>query len=836
VAAHQSPRFDINAEVVFRLGEELITDEVQALVELVKNSYDADASWVKVTIDTNGLNQNSESYPEAKGLIRVEDNGDGMSREVIQEGWLTLANSPKRLQKSKGLVSRRGRTPIGDKGLGRLGVQRLANNVEIFTRQAGAKEEIYVAYSWSDFRNTAQLSQVPLTFKELVPSSRNQGTTLLLSDLKNPETWRGESKTSELQRNLSAMISPFREVRDFAVYLELDGKTLELSEIAQQVRESAQQHYRFDFDGTTFQVKGRARLSLLEPGSLEDRQLLKSLYKLDEGEALFTYLSKKATRKRPQYVKRSTIKGWFVEFGFERKLNELDKVRRIPASKDVCNPGPFHGEVDQISLERSDDRNHALDRLSTYRQLVKDLAGIRVYRDGFGIRVGEDWLGLGKQWTQGSSYYTLKPGNVLGYVALTAKDNAVLVETTSREGFQKTPHYENFYKLMTEFVRFAGNIQEFLRRGTLDFLGGQRDLKANSDPGESAKDITRRIQEVASALGEHGDRLDEHASKLRSVANDADATLTYVRGLVGGSGETDSGIQKTVARLETSLPEVSSAVINTERFLGEIRVHLQKASDLKMLRDSLDRRWDDVQEVLSSLYESISLGLTAEILTHEIHNIADGLAKRSADLLRIPPHENIRRSVVVSYAEQVRSSVTAMRKQLAHLTPSLKYLREHKVRVDLVAFLGELAEFHNERLSNNSIAVQIRPGSTGSIYLNFNRGKLTQIFDNLIINADYWLREAIRTAQITSGVITITTGDRLVHVTDNGFGIDRAVEETLFDPFVTLKDRNEGRGLGLFVVQQLLDSENCTVSLLLERNALGRRCIFELDFTGALSG
>ena len=52
-----SLRFDINAAVVFRLGEELITDVVQALVELVKNSYDADATWVNVTIDTRRKQQ-----------------------------------------------------------------------------------------------------------------------------------------------------------------------------------------------------------------------------------------------------------------------------------------------------------------------------------------------------------------------------------------------------------------------------------------------------------------------------------------------------------------------------------------------------------------------------------------------------------------------------------------------------------------------------------------------------------------------------------------------------------------------------------------------------------
>ena len=64
-----TPRFDINAAVVFRLGEELITDVVQALVELVKNSYDADATWVKVTIDTRARNEWGRRYTDAIGVI-----------------------------------------------------------------------------------------------------------------------------------------------------------------------------------------------------------------------------------------------------------------------------------------------------------------------------------------------------------------------------------------------------------------------------------------------------------------------------------------------------------------------------------------------------------------------------------------------------------------------------------------------------------------------------------------------------------------------------------------------------------------------------------------------
>ena len=58
------PHFDIDATVVKRLGEELISDEVSAIMELVKNSYDADADWVKITISTEG------QVPEGIGVRR----------------------------------------------------------------------------------------------------------------------------------------------------------------------------------------------------------------------------------------------------------------------------------------------------------------------------------------------------------------------------------------------------------------------------------------------------------------------------------------------------------------------------------------------------------------------------------------------------------------------------------------------------------------------------------------------------------------------------------------------------------------------------------------------
>ena len=95
---------------------------------------------------------------------------------------------------------------------------------------------------------------------------------------------------------------------------------------------------------------------------------------------------------------------------------------------------------------------------------MQSLSGVRVYRDGFGIRVDKDWLGLSKASTSGSSYYGLRPANTIGYVALTARHNPQLEEKTDREGFKQTPSYANFRLLMDTVVGFTADVQDFLRR------------------------------------------------------------------------------------------------------------------------------------------------------------------------------------------------------------------------------------------------------------------------------------------------------------------------------------------------------------------------------------
>lgn len=82
------PHFDISAAVVRQLGDELVSDEVTAIVELVKNAYDADADYAHVVVNTVDPPPGVQSkFPKALGYITIEDDGIGMDRADIERGW-----------------------------------------------------------------------------------------------------------------------------------------------------------------------------------------------------------------------------------------------------------------------------------------------------------------------------------------------------------------------------------------------------------------------------------------------------------------------------------------------------------------------------------------------------------------------------------------------------------------------------------------------------------------------------------------------------------------------------------------------------------------------------
>ena len=165
---------------------------------------------------------------------------------------------------------------------------------------------------------------------------------------------------------------------------------------------------------------------------------------------------------------------------------------------------------------------------------------------------------------------------------------------------------------------------------------------------------------------------------------------------------------------------------------------------------------------------------------------------------------------------------------MKHLDSSMKYSRLKVEEFSIFDLLEkEEAQYYQDKLTNNNISFEI--DKKNDFRIKANKGRLIQVFDNLMNNSIYWLQYKEERS------IKITIDNPWVYFEDNGPGIEKAVENTLFSPFVTCKPEGEGRGLGLFIIQQLLDDCNCDIILDKERNAEGRRFRFSLNFFGLIS-
>lgn len=817
--------FDVHPSVVYQLGESLITDAVQALIELVKNCYDADARYAKVTIDTEGMTEvDGALYRTSGGRIVVEDDGFGMGLEDIESGWLMISNRKKRDLKQAKKTTPGGRTPLGDKGLGRLGIQRLGENLEIFTKSRN-EPGYHIGFSWLDFAIAPTLQHVDIHLEE-IDFPQAQGTKVVVSNLHEIDTWRGQAAIKRLEQELSRMISPYKQIRDFMVTVNVDGKPLELLEVTDKIRDLAPLRYGITFDGNKLIVEGKARLDFFRPSMPEDPDQFALFVEPDEGKSFYDFLQKD---KRAKLVglSRSKSKNWFVEFRWEKNLEDMDKVQR-DASRNECiaNPGPFSGEVDSFDLGLAAFKQQSVfDRINEYRNHIKELSGIRVYRDGFGIRVDHDWLKLGAQWTSAPSYYGLKPDNTLGYIALSARDNMDLEETTDREGFKDTPYYRNFYNLIGELKVFTTIAHEFLGRSAAEFRKKRNEELAHVDSRKTMEDISRIIKKGLVESTSHKKSLVTFRTRLEHSASESRSVVTKLRSAKEITPQLREKITDALSILEPLLDNAQKVIMQVSNYLDEI-------SALQDMGQVLEDRVDGLRRQMDDMYGTVALGLTAEALSHEIFNVAEQLAKRTKSTQIQLQKQGVSDRIILTFIEYVRSAVTALRKQMSFLSPTLRYVREQKDLIDIIGFLRELDDFYHDRLAKNNISIEIRSLNNEPLKIRMNKGKLTQIIDNIVLNSEYWLKEDISQKRIGSGIIVFEVNRPFVRVFDNGRGIDPIVEHALFEPFISAK--KQGRGLGLFIVKQLLDSESCTIGVLPERNKDKLFFKFQIDLRGAI--
>lgn len=192
-------RFTVDADLVSRLGTELVAKQETALSELVKNSYDADARSVQIRfIDSDAVG----------GTLIIQDDGVGMNKEQLVDGFMRISSSVKR---EKPISDVFGRKKAGRKGIGRFAVQRLGDQLEILTKTPDAEESFDVHFNWLNYKATKNINEISNQITLVTPHTANSGTTLIISGLK--DKW-SETAIKRVYRYLEDVLQPFSEFNE----------------------------------------------------------------------------------------------------------------------------------------------------------------------------------------------------------------------------------------------------------------------------------------------------------------------------------------------------------------------------------------------------------------------------------------------------------------------------------------------------------------------------------------------------------------------------------------------------------------------------------------------
>ena len=500
--------FRAHARLLTMLGEQLIKNERIALVELVKNAYDADAT--KVSVDFRGFGDSWANNGAAS--VVITDNGVGMSDSTLNTVWMSPATPAKAIAKRTNPVTARGRALQGEKGIGRFATFKLGSLVEVRTRAEGAIDESLLLLDitlLNEDGGTEEESdslfledlyattgtESPRVFSGSPPVSSRTGTQISLSGLRAVWTPRlVESAFDDLERIRPLMWRSDRGAAplvDFEVKFTRDGEDL---------------HLRRERDDD-FQVLLERSVLAVTQGQFdsETRSLRFSL------------------NNRPVELSldSSEIRGLRV---FKDSFLSEDRDIR---PEFTC--GEFGFEFYVFDFNQSAPARHLLDR---QEKKILEQHRIYLYRDG--VRVypygdpGDDWLQIDTIRGTQSARSMFSNDQTVGYVTITQSANPALRDKTNREGLLETGNATH------DFVALIQTVLAYLR----------------AKPYEEYAIASRRARQKRQAAGHVDERFD---------------ALKKTRGLPISAAEQINNLQRVVSE-ERAVSKMQIA--RTEQLAG----------------------------------------------------------------------------------------------------------------------------------------------------------------------------------------------------------------------------------------------------------------------------
>jgi signal transduction histidine kinase len=742
--------FTVSAKTARLIGQENFSNAEGAVIELVKNCYDADSSIGIVVIDA--LNDS----------IYIIDNGEGM----------TIGTS----NKENNFLTSNKRVKTGAKGIGRFALDRLGNRCIMQTKMLN-KEGVYWEIDWSEFGgNNKKINQVyaeihsiklfdiqkevqkilapfPSTNKLINDWKGNQGTIIQVKGLRENDKWLAElnkeliSTTSDdLYTNLESLIPPL-EKNYFKIFFFNTQLPNHYGEVVAT-------------DVEDFDYKIHAKIDDLGQANIT---IWRNELEL-EGLEKFDFFTQELSKKNP--FKYEDFQRGF----FEIKTN-TSKILSLKDTSSLLNEiGAFDFTFYYIRRGGGEEKEGEDPNVYPYKSVnfrdrkswLDKFGGIKIFRDNFRIRpYGEpkttsfDWLGMGK----GSSNSFVKGGwkvkayQAYGIVNISRIENINFQDKSNREGLQENEAFQLFQTIIKSIIGFIESDRNKVMRSLYDLDKVRRKDEENLE--------TARALAAAEAQRQENENNDENINVNKVNYKALTQAVTYQ--------------EKKIFELEEKqkmLQVLASAGLIVTSFSHELKSHKNK----------LVQRMNDLNEELKKLISN-------------------------DQLVDIPKHRNpfIMIDDMIKVDERLKH-------WLEFALASVRKSKRNRRKIDMVAYIEELERSWSSLLSRRQIKLIIDKRNFLEVYFYCHEIDLDSIFNNLLSNSADFLKE--KTSAQREIKISFSFDFNLgISVTyeDNGPGLSEEINDPndIFEPFFTTKRGKNGEptgtGLGMWIVKEIID-------------------------------
>ena len=550
--------FNVSAKTARLIGRENVSNLEGALIELIKNTYDADAKKCVVY------------YESSTDRLFIIDNGIGMNKDVIINNWMTIGNSTKK----ESVFTKSGRVNTGEKGIGRFALDRISEKCTMLTVSKDERFEWLV--NWENFDSSemitdtyAELNDISENIPEFLSDLGNEflcdmlksdftgtGTCFVLENLR--DQWN-EVVIERVKSSLQKLLPPM-ENNVFELFFFLQGtKTKDARILPDLLNEY---DYKLHFEVDDF---GECTIQIHRNEFFFGAQFEKIMKKADFSDEDREYFNDKLIIKE----------GSIYDF--------------LPGVEEKINIGPFSGDIYfyKLVLQSDNQEKYYYKNFVTKRTNFKELSGIKIYRDDFLVRpygiygtTGYDWLDLSTRKAESPAAVSHKSGSwrvqanqICGQIRI-SRLNDNLPDKSSREGIVETKEFKLFRELVVNFIEKLEEDRQYVIR-KLDLLykstaKGEQALKIakeelnkykkeedekeqNNDDNHADNEKKQNYENFHKAISYQEERiqdLQEEMGLLRTLATTGIVVNTYIHEIKALTTQLNVGVKEAYACLE----------------------------------------------------------------------------------------------------------------------------------------------------------------------------------------------------------------------------------------------------------------------------------------------